>query len=154
MTTMAPHPDFADADFPRDFGLGTYRLTPLGPDQVDEDFAAVMATAPLFGDFFGDWPEGLTLEENLIDLAWHEREFTTKRSFSWIIRDAAGGYLGCFYISPKPGLRGDANADLWLCDIPDRVAVARAIRLSLDVWMAEHMPSNVAIDWTTSPQLD
>lgn len=154
MSTMAPHPDFAGTDWPRNLDLKPYRLTPLGPAQVNEDFAAVMAAAPILGDFFGDWPEGLTLEENLIDLAWHEREFTTKRSFSWIIRDAENVYIGCFYISPKPGMRGQANADLWLCDIPDRVVVARRIKAALDIWMAKHLPKDLAVNWTTSPALE
>lgn len=153
MTTMAPHPDFAALDLPRDFALGAYRLTPLTHAQVEEDYAAVMATAPLFGDFFGEWPEGLTLEENLIDLAWHDREFTTRRSFSWILRDGAGTYLGCFYIAPQIGARGRATAALWLCNIPDRHAVCQSLKADLSAWMASHLPSDLALSWTTSPDL-
>ncbi len=152
--TMQPHPDFAATDLPRHVPLGDYTLTPLSHAHVDEDFAAVTATAPLFGDFFGDWPNGLTREDNLIDLAWHDREFTTKRSFSWIIRDTAGVYIGCFYLSPEPGMRGHAKADLWLCGIADRSAVTRTIKAALDVWLADHVPSDVALTWTTSPSLD
>lgn len=152
--TMKPHPDFAAADLPRSFPLAEYQLTPLTHAQVDEDYAAVMSTAPLFGDFFGDWPNGLTCEDNLIDLAWHDREFTTNRSFSWIIRDASGVYIGCFYIFPEPGLRGQATAALWLCDIPERLAAAHTIKAALDVWLADHVPSDVALTWTTSPTLD
>ena len=151
---MKPHPDFATTDFPRSFPLGDHHLTPLVHANVDEDFAAVMATAPLFGDFFGDWPNGLTREDNLIDLAWHDREFTTKRSFSWIIRDAENAYVGCFYIFPEIGMRGKATAALWLCDIPDRHAVCRTIKAALDVWRVDHVPSDVALTWTTSPNLD
>lgn len=151
---MKPHPDFAATDFPRSFLLGDHHLTPLTHAHVDEDFAAVMATAPLFGDFFGDWPNGLTLEDNLIDLAWHDREFTTKRSFSWIIRDSENVYAGCFYIFPEIGTRGKATAALWLCDIPDRAAVARLIKDALVAWTAEHLPDDIALTWTTSPTLD
>lgn len=152
--TMKPHPDFAATDLPRSFPLGRYQLTPLSHAHVDEDYAAVMATAPLFGEFFGDWPVGLTREENLIDLAWHDREFTTKRSFSWIVRDAEAVYIGCFYLFPEPGMRGQATAALWLCNIPERTAIARAVKAALDVLLADHVPSGIALTWTTSPKLD
>lgn len=151
---MKPHPDFAGVDLPRYVSLGAYQLTPLTHACVDEDYEAVMATAPLFGDFFGDWPDGLTREVNLIDLAWHDREFTTKRSFSWIIRDAASVYVGCFYLSPEPGMRGRASADLWLCDISGRAKVARHLKDALNLWLAEHVPNDIALTWTTSPTLD
>jgi hypothetical protein len=29
------------------------------------------------------WPLKLTLEENLIDLGWHQREFTLRHSFAY-----------------------------------------------------------------------
>ena len=151
---MEPHPDFAATDWPRDFTLGGHRLTPLSHQFVDEDYAAVMATAPLLGGFFGSWPEGLTREENLIDLAWHDREFTTRRSFSWIIRDGGGIYIGCFYLSPLPGMTGHAKADLWLCDIPDRSDRARALVADLAGWLADNMPSGITLTWATSPKLD
>ena len=151
---MEPHPDFAAIEWPRDFALGDHRLTPLSHQFVDEDFAAVMASAPLFGDFFGDWPEGLTRDENLIDLAWHDREFTTRRSFSWIIRDRDGAYQGCFYLSPAMGMRGRANAAFWLCNIPDRNAVASALKSALETWLATNLPDGVVLTWTTSPELE
>ena len=103
---MKPHPDFAGIDLPRECDLGGFRLTPLSPDHVEEDYAAVMSSADVLRGLFDDWPDGLTLEDDLIDLAWHEREFTTRRSFAWIIRDGEGSYLGCAYVFPAPGERG------------------------------------------------
>lgn len=151
---MDPHPDFADVTLPRDVALGAYRLTPLSPEFVDEDLEAVLATAPLLDGIFGDWPAGLTREVNLIDLAWHEREFTARRSFSWIVRDSAGAYAGCFYIFPALGMRGAAKAALWLCDMPERDEAARGLKAALTDWMAGAMPSGISITWTTRPELD
>lgn len=151
---MEPHPDFADVDWPRSFALGGYRLTPLSADQVDEDLAAVQATAPLLGEIFGDWPAGLTRAENLIDLAWHDREFTTRRSFSWILRDTAGAYLGCFYLFPQIGARGRAKAALWLCDLPERRATAQEVKALLSAWLAAHLPAGIDLTWETSPKME
>ncbi len=148
---MLPHPDFADAAFPRDVELGGFHLTPLSPEFVQEDFEAVTAAAHLLNDIFDDWPADLTLEDNLLDLAWHEREFTSNRSFSWIIRDQAGAYLGCFYLFPEIGARGRAKAALWFADIPEREASAGKLKPLLQDWLDDHVPAGIEVTWTTSP---
>ncbi len=81
-------------------------------DELERDYAAVMESAadikaanPALA-----WPEGLTLEENLIDLAWHQREFQARRSFAWIIEDPDGQYLGCLYVYPS--ISGEDSADV------------------------------------------
>ncbi len=55
------------------------------------------------------WPDGLTKEKNLIDLAWHQREFEACRSFAWVIENN-GEYLGCLYIYPS--IAGEKSADV------------------------------------------
>jgi len=146
-----PHPDFSDVALPRDLTVGTFRLTPLAPDFVDEDLAAVQATAHLMDSIFGDWPDGLTREGNAIDLAWHEREFTARRSFSWILRDPDGTYIGCFYLFPELGRRGMAKATFWLCDLPNREAVAAQLKAELGAWLAGVLPPGLALTWVTRP---
>ena len=148
---MDPHPDFAAVDWPRHFALGGFLLTPLAHAFVDEDYAAVLATAPLFDGIFGTWPEGLTLEDNLIDLAWHDREFTARRSFSWIVRDAQETYIGCFYLFPELGTRGRTKAALWLCDVSGRVSVAETLKVALASWLATNLPPGIEVAWTTRP---
>lgn len=150
---MQPHPDFADVELPRQFTLGAYHLTPLSPDFVDEDFEAVIASADVVTGIFGTWPEGLTRDSNLIDLAWHEREFIARRSFSWILRDGAGVYIGCFYLNPDIGARGCAEAAMWLCDIPDRMEVADTLKADLTTWMTQTVPSGIDVRWLTRPVL-
>jgi hypothetical protein len=151
---MGPHPDYAKLDLPREFALGAHRLTPLSPAEAEEDFEAVMASAHVLDEVFGDWPAGLTLENNRIDLAWHEREFTSRRSYSWIIRDDGGAYVGCFYLYPSLGTRGKTEAILWLCDLPDRAALAQGLKTSLGDWLVQVLPSSIALTWITSPALE
>lgn len=150
---MKPHPDFADVTFPRSHVLGDLHLTPLSPDHVDEDFDVVMESAPLLKDTFGTWPAELTRDANLIDLAWHEREFTAGRSFAWILRDANGRYLGCFYIYPAMGERGWADAVLWLRDMPDRTGAAIRFKGALVAWLGEILPADLRLDWLTRPAI-
>ena len=145
---MQPHPDFADKAPPRSADLGAFRLTPLAPDAAEEDFAAVTRSAPVLrGLFGGNWPDGLTLAENRIDLAWHEREFTLSRSFSWILRDASGGYLGCAYVFPDPGARGRGLVFLWLAHSPDRLENLHRFQPLLADWLAPWLPVGGAYTW-------
>jgi len=99
------------------------------------------------------WPDGLTLEENAIDLAWHEREFTVKRSFSWILRDAGRVYLGCFYIYPDIGARGSASVVLWIRKRADRDALAKTLKADLEAWVTNALPPDIALSWTCKPSV-
>lgn len=150
---MKPHPDFADVELPRVFDLGRFRLTPLTPAELDEDFAAVTDSADLLKGLFGDWPEGLTREADLADLAWHDREFDLRRSFSWIVRDGAGGYLGCAYLFPDLGTRGQAAVATWIRRMPGRDEAAAELNAALADWLAARLPAGIALRWTSSPAL-
>jgi hypothetical protein len=100
---------------PRNFQLGDYVFSVLNPDCADEDFAAVTASAAHLDGFFGNtWPRGLTWEKNRSDLERHAREFDQKIAFAWVIRNAAGGYLGCAYLRPAETPDADGGVYLWL----------------------------------------
>jgi hypothetical protein len=111
---MRPHPAFADREIPREAALGPFRLHWLTVADTEEDYAAVMeSAAALSAQSHDGWPRGLTLEENRIDLAWHQREFTARRSFAWIIRDPGGAYLGCAYVYPAIDGTPQAEVRFW-----------------------------------------
>lgn len=133
---MRPHPEFADRAIPETQWLGSFMLKRLGVADVDRDYQAVMESAADIAAAFPDltWPQGLTLDANLIDLAWHQREFEARRSFAWIIEDGAGGYLGCAYVYPS--ITGEKAADVawwWRTGAaPDR----QAFRAAFMGWLA------------------
>jgi hypothetical protein len=76
--------------------------TVLGRDDLDDDVRAINASLELIRRTRGGgWPEApVTAEFNYVDLVWHECEFREGFSFSYVIRDAGGGYLGCAYLYP------------------------------------------------------
>ncbi len=151
---MGPHPDFADCDLPRHIDLAGFVLTPLSPEHAVEDFEAVRGSeAVMQGVFGGDWPVGLTLEDNRIDLAWHEREFTARRSFAWILRDDAQTYLGCVYIYPDLGRTGSAEVVTWIVDRADRIALSARLTAVLVPWLETALPAGLSLRWTQSPAL-
>ena len=132
---MRCHPLVKDFEAPREAALGPYHLTVLGPDDVEEDFRAVTESAERLKGFMGGtWPEGLTLEDNRIDLCWHLREFDTNRSFAWIVWDADRNYLGCVYVFPDFGGDG-AFVPVWMRSSCDPEQHERAFGELLMQWL-------------------
>ena len=131
------HPDFAGRPPPERAGVGAFRLAPLTSEIVEEDYRVVTASAASLRGLFGDaWPDGLTLEGNLLDLAWHEREFAARRSFAWVVREGAL-YAGCLYVFPRMGERGAVDVWFWLrSDGPDLRRRGDEFRAALTEWLA------------------
>lgn len=150
---MKPHPDFAERAPPPEAQLDAFRLTPLSPDAVDEDLAAVLGSERVLkGIFGGTWPEGLTRAANLIDLAWHAREFVARRSFAWILRDADGQYLGCAYLYPDLGVSGQGEGGV---DARDQCKAVRAVNDPCDhlaPWLQGYLPDGYALTWRSNDQ--
>jgi len=126
---VTPHPAFADRCVAERKTLGALRLSALGIADLTRDFIAVVESAAEIRGCFpdSDWPEGLTIEQNLVDLGWHQKEFAARRSCAWVIEDAAGGYLGCAYV--YPAIDGSASTEVvwwWRTGaIADRAAFRR-----------------------------
>lgn len=148
---MDPHPDFTDTTLPREADVGPFRLGPLGPAQAEEDFEVVTTSeAVLVGVFGSDWPKGLTLDENRVDMGWHDREFTAKRSFAWIVRDAEGAYLGCAYLYPDIGSTGRGQVVTWIRDMPERLEVLAAFNAVFADWLGPFLPEGYAVTWASN----
>ena len=81
-------PSFVPEDFqvPATLETAEFRLRMLTIHDVVRDFDAVITSVDHLKTIWpgGTWPEGLTLEQNLIDLGWHQKEFQTRRSLSLI----------------------------------------------------------------------
>ncbi len=76
--------------------------TVLGREDLDDDIRGINTSLELIARTRGGgWPEGpVTPEFNLDDLIWHEVEFREGFSFSYVLRDDDGVYLGCAYLYP------------------------------------------------------
>ena len=87
------------------------------PD-LDDDVAGINASLELIRRTRGgSWPEeAVTAEFNFVDLVWHECEFRDGYSFSYVLRDADGGYLGCAYLYPM-GRRAELTEELAQHDV-------------------------------------
>ncbi len=97
-----------------------FHLRMLTVNDVVKDYDAVMTSAARLKGSMNPgnpWPEGLTLEDDLIDLGWHQREFTMRRSFCYtVMAPDESTCLGCAYIYPSEKRAYDANVFWWVRD--------------------------------------
>jgi len=80
---------------PGDFTVPTqlenehFRLRTLTVNDVVKDYDAVMSSRDHLKSVFGpnsDWPQAdLSLEQDLIDLGWHQKEFQIRSSFAYTV---------------------------------------------------------------------
>jgi hypothetical protein len=119
MDAMAPSPTpFVPPEFevPERLETSEFRLRMLTVNDVVKDYDAVMTSAEHLRKVFpgGSWPEGLTLEQNLIDLGWHQKEFQKRRSFAYtVVTPSESAVVGCVYIDPTRKRGYDAEIHLW-----------------------------------------
>lgn len=135
---MRAHPDFAGRTIPTLLALGNFRLRILTIADLAEDYKAVVESAADLKGVFedGSWPEGLTREEDLVDLGWHQKEFSLKRSFAWIIADPENdAYLGCAYVFPPQDADSPAEAWFWFRTSVRPAVDEAGFRQAFETWL-------------------
>ena len=92
-------------------------LRPLTINNVIKDFEAVMSSVDHLKGLMDEsgWPTELTIEENLIDLGWHQREFTLGHSFAYTVLSLdEKDCLGCSYIYPSENKQHEVEVFYWI----------------------------------------
>jgi hypothetical protein len=102
---------------------------------VDEDFEAIKERVAPDGTFQG--APGLTLEQNLIDLGWHQKEFQLRRSFAYtVVAPDESRVLGCVYVDPDD--EADAQVRLWVRR--DSFGLDPELERAVREWIAREWP--------------
>ena len=125
-----------------------FLLKPLTVDNLIKDYDAVMASVKHLNGLMGDannWPEGLTIEENLIDIGWHQREFTLRHSFAYSVMSLTEKLcLGCCYIYPSIKAEFDAQAFYWIRQEHLQSGLENQLGLEFRTWLKKDWPfSNI-----------
>ena len=141
---------FVPEDFavPEGLTTGDFRLTPLGPQHNEADYAAwtssmdhIRATPGFVG---GNWPHEMSLLDNLGDLEGHARDFAERSGFTYtVLSPATGDVIGCVYIYPVKGdKQGDtgrrASVKSWVR--ADHAALDPALHDAVLAWMERDWP--------------
>ncbi|HEX7878966.1 MAG TPA: GNAT family N-acetyltransferase [Candidatus Eisenbacteria bacterium] len=136
---------FVPADFkvPERLETDEFRLRMLTVHDVVKDYDAVMSSLDHLKTIWpgGKWPVGLTLEQNLIDLGWHQKEFQTRRSFAYtVVAPDESRVVGCVYIDPTQKLAYDAVVYLWARQGELASGLEGRLHAAVREWMARAWP--------------
>ena len=150
---------FVPKDFkvPEKLETTKFRLRMLTVNDVVKDYDAVMTSVDHLRGVFGpglSWPSGLTFEQDLIDLGWHQKEFQRRTSFAYTVMNLSESQcLGCVYIDPTFKRGYDAEAYLWVRASEFGKGLDPILFAAVKKWIAERWPfKNVAfpgreVDW-------
>jgi hypothetical protein len=115
-------PSFVPDDFEPPVALDGpgFRLEPLTGEHNARDHAAWSGSmehihrTPGFQQ--GNWPHEMTLDQNLADLIRHDKDFQTRRGFTYTVLDPDDDVVGCVYIYPLAGDPSAANVSSWVTE--------------------------------------
>lgn len=94
------------------------RLRPLTIGDAVKDFDAVTTSEVRLRTVYdpgAEWPLGLTLEQNIIEMGWHQSEFQMRTSFAYtVVRLDEARVLGCMYIYPSRHPEYEVWVPMWV----------------------------------------
>ncbi|NJQ07723.1 N-acetyltransferase [Streptomyces lonarensis] len=140
-----------DFDVPRTLMTDRFRLEPLGPEHNQADLVAwsgsiehIRATPGFAGR---DWPtEGMTADQNLVDLRQHADDFEQRVGFTYTVLqpDAGdtddGDVLGCVYVYPADAADADHDAAVRSWVRVERAELDLPLYEAVLSWLAEEWP--------------
>jgi hypothetical protein len=149
VTESTPPSPFVPTGFvvPATLETDEFRLRMLTVHDVVKDFDAVMSSVAHCRTVWpgGTWPDGLTLEQNLIDLGWHQKEFQTRRSFAYtVVNPSESLVLGCVYIEPSRKRGHDAEVYLWARQSELAGGLEDRLHAAVRAWIAMLWPFDAA----------
>ncbi len=122
-----------------------FRLRMLTINDVVKDYDAVMSSVTHLQGVFGPnstWPTAdLSLEQDLIDLGWHQKEFQNRSSFAYTVMSLGETRcLGCVYIYPAEPADYDAQVILWARQSEVASGLEDRLLATVKAWIAEAWP--------------
>ena len=135
-----------DFEVPERLETEEFRLRMLTVNDLIKDYDAVMSSVEHLKSTFSviwedSWPEGLTLEEDLIDLGWHQREFTLGFSFAYTVMNLDESVcLGCVYFEPTSKADYDVAITMWVRASELASRLDRRLFQTVESWVASEWP--------------
>lgn len=120
-----------------------FRLRALTVNDVVKYYEAVMTSVEHLKTIWpgSGWPEGLTLEQELIDLGWYQKEFQTRRSFAYTVVDPAQSrVLGRVHVNPTRKAGYDAEVYLWARQDTLAGGLEKRLHAVVKSWLARDWP--------------
>lgn len=135
------------SEFVTPAGLETdeFRLRMLTIHDLVKDYEAVMTSREHLQGIFGpksSWPRAdLSLEQDLIDLGWHQKEFQNRTSFAYTVMSLDESCcLGCVYLYPTAPVDYDAQVILWVRQSELSNGLEARLMAAVKEWIAQDWP--------------
>ncbi|HSW74891.1 MAG TPA: GNAT family N-acetyltransferase [Candidatus Saccharimonadales bacterium] len=139
-----------DYQAPQELTFDDLVARPLKRTDLKDDIDGVNSSLELIRKTRGGlWPsEPVTEEFDLLDLAWHEREFRDATSFAYVVYATDGRYIGCFYLYPmgerteltEDRLQYDVDASWWVTAEAYGQGYYKKLYKALQEWMTNDFP--------------
>jgi hypothetical protein len=134
----------AEFTVPESLETERMRLRPLSIHDAVKDFAAVMESEERLRTVYrpdGEWPSGLTLEQNIIELGWHQTEFQLRTSFAYtVVSLDEHEVLGCMYIYPTSVPDYGAEISMWVRQSQVEEGLDEHLFETVERWVAACWP--------------
>jgi hypothetical protein len=133
-------------EIPEKLETNRMRIRMLKVTDVIKDYDAVMSSKEhlLKSKTFGPnqkWPTGLTIEQNLIDLGWHQKEFQIRSSFAYTVMSLDEKKCnGCIYIEPSSNSNYEAMVYLWVRQSEVESGLDQHLFETVRTWISEKWP--------------
>lgn len=131
-------------DVPQKLETDRIRLRPLTVHDAVKDYDAVMSSEHRLRNVFqpgGHWPSGLTLQQNIIELGWHQTEFQLRTSFAYTVVDPEETQvLGCVYIYPTSVKDYEVEVSMWVRESEVEQGLDEHLFERVDAWLAQDWP--------------
>ena len=130
------------AVIPWGFETDDFKIRMLTIHDLVKDYDAVMSSIDHLKGTFGPsdpWPpDNLTLEQDLIDLGWHQAEFQMRNSFAYTVMNLdESRSLGCVYVNPSEKAGYDTNVILWVRQSEIRTGLDEKLFSAVRIWLSE-----------------
>lgn len=139
-----------DATVPADLAYRDLRATAITRDDLRDDVDGINASIELITRTRGGrWPTGpVSDESNFVDLVWHECEFRDGGSYTFVLRDADGHYLGCLYLYPvgrrtplsNDTIAFDVDVSWWVTPDAYERGFYETVHDALRHWFGDQLP--------------
>jgi hypothetical protein len=122
-----------------------FRVRMLTVNDLIKDYDAVMTSIDHLKGVFGpssNWPsKELSLEQDLIDLGWHQKEFQRGSSFTYtVVSLDESKVLGCVYIYPTSKSNYNAQIILWVRESVFEDGMDKILYSSIKEWIGDAWP--------------
>ncbi len=141
---------FLPAEFepPGPSETASFRVRPITIHDAFKDYDAVMSNREHLWNRFGGmwgWPAAdLTLEQDIIDLAWHQKEAQLRSSFNYAVMSLdETRLLGCVYVDPPELEQTEADIWFWARGDGDFASAETELAAFVTQWLGRSWPFDV-----------